>query len=86
MALELGNGQRPEEFQNRKSLDCLKQTVSRNRYVKDSASEGSEKKKMRNMLLETRRKRILAIQCQEAQVNFVLQLCGKLTLNYKLQA
>lgn len=55
-----------KNFENRKSLDCLKQTVSRNRYAKDSASEGSGKKKIRNMLLEARRKKILAIQCQEA--------------------
>lgn len=55
-----------KNFENRKSLDCLKQTVSRNRYAKDSASEGSGKKKIRNMLLETRRKKILAIYCQEA--------------------
>lgn len=44
VALELGTGQRVEEFEedNRNSLDCLEQTVSTNMDVKHPTGEGSE--------------------------------------------
>lgn len=44
VTLELGSGQRVEEFEehNRNSLDCLEQTVSTNMDVKNPTGEGSE--------------------------------------------
>lgn len=48
-----------KNFENRKSLDCLKQTVSRNRYAKDSASEGSGKKKLETCYWKLEERRFL---------------------------
>lgn len=44
VTLELGSGQRVEEFEehNRNSLDCLEETVSTNMDVKNPTGEGSE--------------------------------------------
>lgn len=61
-----------------KSLNCLEQTVSRNMDV--STLLVRAQREMKNMLLETGGKRMLAIQWQKVQVNFVLQLFKKLNL------
>ena len=44
LVLELGNGQRLENFEehDRKSLDCLEQAVGRNMDVKDAAGDDLE--------------------------------------------
>lgn len=54
MALELGSGQRPEEFRRtyRESLNCLGQAVNRNLDIENAASENSKRSEKRVWKLE----------------------------------
>lgn len=74
----VGEDQKNFEDHDRESINCLKQAVSSNMDFKDAVGEGS---KVRNVLLETRRKGILlvggSIMVRGPEV-WDLSLCSKL--------